>query len=55
MRVLFYALGFYFVALAVVDTLTFNGQYRKAVWQETSYRAAQVGTEVSSLLQKIGI
>jgi hypothetical protein len=54
-RIIFVILAIYVAALALVDTLSYNGRYRRAVWQEANYQALRVHAEVRFLLVKIGI
>jgi hypothetical protein len=55
MRIFLVTVAFYLVALATFDSVTFNGRYRHAVWQEASFQAQRLNTEVRHVLEKFGI
>jgi len=40
------ALVFFIVVLAIFDTLSFNGHYRKVVWQQISNQANWITADV---------
>jgi hypothetical protein len=55
MRLFIAVLLLYIAAMAIFDSMMFNGRYRDIVWREAHYQTHRVNAEVRNLLQKLGI
>ena len=53
LRILGFILAIYVVGLAVVDSVWFDGRYRRAVLQEVNYRAYRATLEVRYQFDKM--